>query len=617
MSSWQYGTPSSSRINKAASGTKAWKTNLNGNHNDLEQSYLYSPCFDISGMSQPMISFSMAEDIENCGSILCDGAYLEYSFNGNEWTKLEANDYSINWYDTTHHLWNTAGFSRWHVATAPLPIPPTGKVLHLRFVLFSDPAVTYEGIGVDEIHIYDRDKEILSANGKTTIQNNTSANTWNTFTANNQIVAGIQPVQNSSNLSVSLFSLDTLHNLGQTQYIIPRSYVMQTEQTVTDSTLIRLYVSEQDIVKIAEDTTCLSCTRLEDAYTLGITQYFNSQNNKTENGTINDNLTGTTRYYNSKKVNWVPYMNGYRAEARIKNLGEIWFNNGGPTGTFAAGDDYLNFIAYKKGAFAAVYWHSLIDTAVDKYVVEMSTDNTVFSDVTTTIARNENPGEYQYTATQELTNTVYYRLRWTMKNSTTVHYSPVRKVEQNDEVEGLVKFEAAMASSKHVLTQWTSYIDGMTRNYLLESAINDGNYTEIAKVNALKNYGQQYYITDVPANVPAGSVISYRLTATLTDDTKISVPVQKVKWIDGAAVLNVYPNPSNDGKLSLQWNADPGTELKLAICDITGRIVEQYAIIATEWNNTNTITTIPKAKGLYLLKATAGKYTNTFKIVLQ
>jgi hypothetical protein len=310
-------------------------------------------------------------------------------------------------------------------------------------------------------------------------------------------------------------------------------------------------------------------------------------------------------------------MNGYRAEARIKNLGEIWFNNGGPTGTIAAGDDYLNFIAYKKGAFAAVYWHSLIDTAVDKYVVEMSTDNTVFSDVTTTIARNENPGEYQYTATQELTNTVYYRLRWTMKNSTTVHYSPVRKVEQNDEVEGLVKFEAAMASSKHVLTQWTSYIDGMTRNYLLERAINDGNYTEIAKVNALKNYGQQYYITDVPANVPAGSVISYRLTATLTDDTKISVPVQKVKWIDGAAVLNVYPNPSNDGKLSLQWNADPGTELKLAICDITGRIVEQYAIIATEWNNTNTITTIPKAKGLYLLKATAGKYTNTFKIVLQ
>ena len=180
-----------------------------------------------------------------------------------------------------------------------------------------------------------------------------------------------------------------------------------------------------------------------------------------------------------------------------------------------------------------------------------------------------------------------------------------------------MKFDAAMASSKHILTQWTSYIDGMTKNYLLERAINDGSYIEIATVTTEKNYGQQYYITDAPANVPAGSVISYRLTATLPDDTKITLPIEKVRWIDGVAVLNVYPNPTSDGKISLHWNADPGTELKLSICDITGRIVEQYTIVATDWNNTTTIATIPKAKGMYLLKATNGKYTNTFKVMFQ
>jgi hypothetical protein len=42
-SSWQYGTPVSFQINGAASGSKAWKTNLNGNYNDQEKSYLYSP----------------------------------------------------------------------------------------------------------------------------------------------------------------------------------------------------------------------------------------------------------------------------------------------------------------------------------------------------------------------------------------------------------------------------------------------------------------------------------------------------------------------------------------------------------------------------------------------
>ena len=48
--SWEYGTPSSTKINRAASGAKAWKTRSKGNYNDKESSYLYSPCFDITGL---------------------------------------------------------------------------------------------------------------------------------------------------------------------------------------------------------------------------------------------------------------------------------------------------------------------------------------------------------------------------------------------------------------------------------------------------------------------------------------------------------------------------------------------------------------------------------------
>ena len=59
-SSWEYGTPASNKIKSAASGTKAWKTRLAGNYNDLENSYLYSPCYDISGMTNPTLSFSVA-----------------------------------------------------------------------------------------------------------------------------------------------------------------------------------------------------------------------------------------------------------------------------------------------------------------------------------------------------------------------------------------------------------------------------------------------------------------------------------------------------------------------------------------------------------------------------
>lgn len=617
MNSWQYGSPSSSTINRAASGSKAWKTNLSGFHNDLEQSYLYTPCFDLAGLNLPMLSFSMAQDIENCGSTLCDGAYLEYTYDGNEWIKLDANEHTTNWYDTTHHLWNKSGFSRWHVVTAPLPTPPSGKVMQLRFVFFSDPAVAYEGIAIDDIHIYERDKTIFTPSSITQITNNLSANQWNTFIANNQYSAAVFPYQNVNDFTVSLYRNDTINNYGHTQYTMPRSYTILSSLPATDSILARLHITEAEMNAIDNDATCPSCTRVADAYSLGITQYYSNEDKESINGSLNDNNGGTTIYHSASKVKWVPYMNGYTATVKVNAMGELWFNNGGPTGAFAANTDYLNFVAYKKDKYAAVFWHSLIDTAVEKYTLETSTDDDIYTELTTTQARNDNPGEYQYTTTDELTNTVYFRLKWTMKNSNAVHYSPVRKVDRNDEVEGLVSFEAKMASSNHVLTSWTSYIDGMTKQYLLERAANNGNYTEVATIPAKKQYGQQYFITDAPANIAAGTVLSYRLTATLTDDSKITLPIQKVKWIDGTTVLQVYPNPTIDGKLTLHWYANPGTDMQLALYDITGRIIEQFTITATEWNNTTTINTLPKAKGIYFLKATSGKYTNTFKVVYQ
>ena len=80
--------PASFKINKAASGTKAWKTRLQGNYNDLEFSYLYSPCFDIGGMTNPTLSFSVAMDLEDCGSTMCDAAWVEYSTDNRTWQKL-------------------------------------------------------------------------------------------------------------------------------------------------------------------------------------------------------------------------------------------------------------------------------------------------------------------------------------------------------------------------------------------------------------------------------------------------------------------------------------------------------------------------------------------------
>lgn len=152
-SSWEYGTPSAAKIDKAASGKKAWVTNLDGNYNTNETGYLYSPCFDISMLQNPNLSFNAVFDIENCNTILCDAAYIEFTENGQDWYRLISNT-TTNWYsDTTFRAWTVEDKTIWHPVSATLPDSISN--IQLRFVLNTDPGSEREGFGVDDIKLYD------------------------------------------------------------------------------------------------------------------------------------------------------------------------------------------------------------------------------------------------------------------------------------------------------------------------------------------------------------------------------------------------------------------------------------------------------------------------------
>ena len=45
---WALGTPASAVINSAASGANSWVTNLTGNYNNGESSFVNSPIFDLT-----------------------------------------------------------------------------------------------------------------------------------------------------------------------------------------------------------------------------------------------------------------------------------------------------------------------------------------------------------------------------------------------------------------------------------------------------------------------------------------------------------------------------------------------------------------------------------------
>jgi photosystem II stability/assembly factor-like uncharacterized protein len=92
---WELGEPTGPLLNQTSSGTQAYATNLNGNHPDLTKSYLVSRCYNMSTITNPVLKFSMAYNLEENWDIV----YVEYSTNnGSDWNVLGSINSQPNWY---------------------------------------------------------------------------------------------------------------------------------------------------------------------------------------------------------------------------------------------------------------------------------------------------------------------------------------------------------------------------------------------------------------------------------------------------------------------------------------------------------------------------------------
>jgi gliding motility-associated-like protein len=105
-SDWAWGTPTKATINSASSGSKCWISgNLSGNsYNGGQKSYVESPCFDFTSLTNPIIKFSIFWDTER----QYDGGSFQFSINnGQTWSNVgNANDpsncYNKNWFNSSN-----------------------------------------------------------------------------------------------------------------------------------------------------------------------------------------------------------------------------------------------------------------------------------------------------------------------------------------------------------------------------------------------------------------------------------------------------------------------------------------------------------------------------------
>jgi hypothetical protein len=104
--SWEWNTPADT--SKIQTQGSFWITNASGSYNPGEQSYVYSPVMDISGIDKPAVNFDLWLDVIKD----VDGLVLEYSTDNlilenpaKQWQLLgnfdDGNVSGLNWYEST------------------------------------------------------------------------------------------------------------------------------------------------------------------------------------------------------------------------------------------------------------------------------------------------------------------------------------------------------------------------------------------------------------------------------------------------------------------------------------------------------------------------------------
>jgi hypothetical protein len=424
-SSWQWGTPAKTIINKAPNGTKAWVTGLTANYHDNEFSYLYSPCFDLSGLTQPVLSFSHIFNVETD----YDFTWVEYSEDGGiTWNKMGTLGAGTNWYDVASPPRWRLSQNKWHVASTA--IPTNASNVRFRFVLSSDGGLDLEGAGIDDIHIFEKANIYTGPNITAGITQPVSGSNWIHFESGGKRVASINALGNNLGLTNAYVYFNPavpVRSSTNNQYYLDRNIVLKVTNQPAGNVLVRFYFTDAEAKSLMNATGCGACTTISDPYVSGVTQY-SEVGGTNEDGNLTNDINGFFQFKLPANVEIVPYDTGYYAEFPVSSFSEFWINNGGATGTQPLPISLLSFEASKKDNTAYLQWITENEINTASFVIERSTNGTNYTAIGTVAANNiSGTNHYNFTDMHPAEGLNYYRLRSVDKNNA-FSFSAVRKV---------------------------------------------------------------------------------------------------------------------------------------------------------------------------------------------
>lgn len=400
-SSFKWGVVYSGIIDSAANGLNAWKTNLTGPYNNNEKSYLYSPCFDLTSVTEnPTLNFNLAYQFEN----ELDKAWVEYSEDGGAtWTKLGVKGEGLGWYNNAGNYW-TGNNKYWHNAKHIIPTSSMSNLssVKLRFVVESNGSGVQDGLSIDDISIYIGSNPPVSS-GTYTNRTAVSSGTGTFIPVNdpsgNRILEINDNGQNLGNISV-----DVNQNQGGApttfngDSYLGRNFVIHVQNAPTSPVLVRLFITQQEFNAWQSADPSIDQVR-----SIAVYKYSGTG----EDFDLANNTNGTPLMIQPEQITKIPYLDGYFLEFTVNSFSEFWITQ---KREIAVPVHFIEVNAKLQNNKTLVTWKVENEQNVLEYQVIHSTDSKTWSSVGT-VAYQGGSTQYSFVHPSPLDGINYYQIK--------------------------------------------------------------------------------------------------------------------------------------------------------------------------------------------------------------
>lgn len=166
-STWAFATPTGKTVMTNTVGN-VWITNPLANYRQSDNSYVNSPCFDLTAFTKPVFSLQYWANTDP-GK---DGALLQSSIDGGTtWQVVGTTTSGINWYENQTISSAPGGFNQygwtgrmqqdWHIAKNSIDVLAGNNNVRFRIAFSSDERDEFDGFAFNDVTIEERNRIML------------------------------------------------------------------------------------------------------------------------------------------------------------------------------------------------------------------------------------------------------------------------------------------------------------------------------------------------------------------------------------------------------------------------------------------------------------------------